>query len=140
MAAIAERPGRPLRIVAGIGIERRPPVAAGVGHMVFRPFLGPDVPLNWQGIVIVARLLEIALLPVASIDEGNVVLRDPGQSVRYRRKVRYDGVGMGPGIAHDVGHAGLLPARINFLVTVLAGFRAHIMSFKNRAALLRAHI
>src|ERR1700722_17876951 len=123
MTAVAERPCRSLKIVRRI--ERRPPIA-GVGDEIAAPGLMEDVPLHRKREVIVADLLEVALLPPAAVNEGNVVLGEAKNRIGLR-EVGDDGVGMFAGIAHDVGHARLAPTRVDFLMTSFASDRSDIM-------------
>ena len=123
VAAIAERTGRPLHIV--VWIKRRPPVGV-LRHMVGQPARVRDVPLRRQREIVVALAREIALLPPAAIDKGDVVQRERQFGVGLR-EVGNDGVGMFARIAHDIGHARLLPPGKDFLVAGFARGRADIM-------------
>src|SRR5579863_980665 len=78
MAPVAERAGWSLRIVGRV--ERHPPIGA-VGNEVFAPNLVGDIPLRGQYEVVVSNFLEIALLPLAAIDESDVVLGESDQRV-----------------------------------------------------------
>src|SRR4029077_5244935 len=69
MAAVAERPGRPLHVVGWI--ERRPPVTAVLDE-IWAPELMNHIPLGRKHKVVIAHLFEIALLPFTPVDEGNV--------------------------------------------------------------------
>src|SRR5260370_5057491 len=71
MAAIAKGAGRALEVIAGV--ERNPPVGTCL-QGVRRPRLVGDVPLNGKWKIVVADFLEVALLPDASVDEGDIVL------------------------------------------------------------------
>jgi len=47
-----------------------PPVCAGIGNVILKPFFVADIPLHRKGIVIVAYLGEIALFPFAAVYEA----------------------------------------------------------------------
>ena len=117
MAAVAQRAGGALHVV--VGIKSRPPVGAGRG-LIGPPDLMRDVPLRAERIVIVALLREIALLPLAAVDEGDVVLREFHQRIGLG-EVGKDRVGMRLRIAHHVRHAGLAPAVVYRRMARLAG-------------------
>jgi hypothetical protein len=85
-----------------------------------------DVPLDRKREIIVADLLEVSLLPPAAVNEGNVVLGETKDRIGLC-EVRNDGIGVFAGIAHDVGHAGLAPTRVDLLMTSLAGSRSDVM-------------
>ena len=71
MAAITQRPGRALQIVCRV--KGHPPIGLG-GYHVSPPLLMRNVPLRPERIIIIALFSEITLLPLAAIDESNVVL------------------------------------------------------------------
>ena len=73
VTTVAQRSGRPLEIIGRIVL--RPPVRA-VLYEIGPPNLVGHVPLRGKHEIIVADLLEIALLPFAAIGEGNVVFRE----------------------------------------------------------------
>src|SRR5579875_696540 len=60
MAAVAERACGSLEIVRRI--ERRPPIGAVLDE-ILSPHMVCNVPLRWFGIIVIADLCEIALLP-----------------------------------------------------------------------------
>src|SRR5436190_1139441 len=80
MAAVTEWTRGTLHIV--IWIKSGPPISAG-GHLIGAPQLMGYVPLGAKGKVIVAFLREIALLPLAAVDEGNIILRELHQRIRF---------------------------------------------------------
>ena len=124
MTAVAERAGRPLEIVGRI--KRRPPVGA-VADEIRLPHLVRDVPLRRQREIIVADLREVALLPAAAVDEGDVVLGEGDERIGLG-EIGNDRVGMLARIAHHVRHARFAPARVDLLVAFLARGRADIRS------------
>ena len=73
VAAVAQRAGGPLHVVGRI--VSRPPIGA-IGDQISAPALIGHVPLRGQRKVVVADLGEVALLPLAAIDEGDGVLRE----------------------------------------------------------------
>src|SRR4029077_2177133 len=85
-----------------------------------------DVPLRWQREIVVALAREIALLPPAAIDEGDIVQRETQFGIGLR-EVWNDSVRMLARIAYDIGHARLLPPGVDFLVAGLASRGANIM-------------
>ena|SRR5437867_7621437 len=116
MAAVAQRTRRTLEVVGRI--ECRPPVRPGFDD-IRRPDLLRDVPLHGKREIIVADFLEIALLPLASVDEGDIARREWKDRIGLG-KVWNDGVGVFPRIAYDVCHAGLAPPLIEAGMTRLA--------------------
>ena len=70
MAAVAEWASGPLHVVWRI--ERRPPVGS-IPHEVGAPHLMGNVPLRRQHEIVIAYPLEVALLPLASVNERNIV-------------------------------------------------------------------
>ena len=70
VAAVAERAGRALHVV--VRVKGGPPVRPR-GRLVGAPDLMAHVPLGAERIVIVAPLYEVALLPLAAVDQGDVV-------------------------------------------------------------------
>ena len=90
MAAVAERPGRTPAVFGRI--ERHPPIGADC-DVVGAPLAMRDVPLRRQRKVVVADLGEVALLPLAAVDEGDIVPRERHKRVRTA-EVRDDGVGV----------------------------------------------
>jgi hypothetical protein len=126
MAAVAQRTCRTLEIVRRI--EGCPPVRARLDD-VWRPDLVRDVPLHGKRKIVVADFLEIALFPFASVDEGDIVRRKWKDRIGFG-KVRNDGVGVFPRVAHHVGHAGLAPSLVEAGVTRLACRGAGVLRFE----------
>src|SRR5579863_4821863 len=122
MAAVAQRAGGALHVVGGI--VGHPPVRVIRNH-IGAPDLVRDVPLRAERKIIVADLGEVALLPEAAVNQRDVFFFEFHQRVGLG-EIRDDGVGMLFGIAHYVGHGGLLPARINGSVAGLAGGGADV--------------
>ena len=73
MATVAERSCRALKIVRRV--KCRPPIGA-VGDKISPPDLVGDIPLGGEHEIVVADLLEVALLPAAAIDQRNIVLAE----------------------------------------------------------------
>src|SRR6185437_14323889 len=106
VAAVAEGAGGALHV--GAGIEGLPPVGA-LFDVVGEPAFFLDVPLGGEDVVVVADFGEVALLVTAAVDEGDLVEGEGDERVGFG-EIAEDGVGVLPGRADDVGHAGLLPA------------------------------
>ena len=123
MAPVAERTGRPLHVVGRI--EGNPPVGVR-RHVIREPAMMGDVPLRLERKIIIAPARKIALLPAAAIDEGDIVLREGEERIGFR-EIGDDRIGMRARVAHDIGHARLLPARVNLLMAGLARRRADIV-------------
>ena len=123
VAAIAGWPRGSLHVVRRI--ERCPPIPAFRGDHIRTPGMIADDPLHRQRKIIVADLGEIALLPQAAVDEGNLILVEPGNVVG--REVGDDGVRVSMKVAHHIGHRSFLPAGIYFCVAFLAGLRTDIV-------------
>ena len=124
VAAIAEGAGRALEIVGRI--KGHPPV---VFHIVGLPLLVGHVPLGGKRKVVIAHFLEVALLPQAAVNEGDIGGRKGHQRIGFF-EVRSDGVGMFLGIAHHVCHRRFLPVLIDLPVTLLAGDRANVVGIR----------
>ncbi len=103
----------------------RPPVGA-VGDEIGTPDLVGDVPLRGLGIIVVADLGEVALLPDAAVDQRDVVFGEFDAAVSVG-EIGNDGVGMLARIAHHVGHRRLLPALVDIGVARLAGPRPDVL-------------
>src|SRR4029077_4151549 len=71
-------------------------------------------------------LLEVALLPLTTVDEGDVLLLKCQQRVGFGQ-VGDDRIGVLDRVAHDVRHARLTPAGVSFGVTVLACRRTDVL-------------
>src|ERR1700758_1459957 len=123
MAAVAKRTRRAMHIVGWI--ERGPPVTATAGDLILAPSLVYDFPLNGQRKIIVADFREVALLPNAPVNKGNLVLRELRNVVC--RENRNDRARMLLRIAHYIGHRRLLPMVVNFRVAFPAGLRTDIV-------------
>ena len=119
MAAIAGGAGGPLHVVGGI--ECGPPVGA-VGNEIGPPDFVGDIPLRGLRVIVVADFCEVALLPHAAVDEGDLVLGELGDFVC--RKVGDDDVRGVARIANDVGHRSFAPVLVDLRVAFLAGGRA----------------
>ncbi len=117
MAAVAERSRGALHVVGGV--VGHPPVGV-IGDEIIAPDLMRDVPLRAEREIIVADFGEVALLPDAAVDQRDVFLLELDQRVGLGQ-VGQDGFGMLFGIAHDVRHRGLLPARVDSGVAGFAG-------------------
>src|SRR5580692_460598 len=123
VAAIAGRAGRTLHVV--VGVEGCPPVSP-LSHFVRTPGSVGNVPLRGKREVIVANFSEVALLPKAAVDEGNLVFRELCDSVCGQ--VRSDGLGMLARVAYYVRHRRLLPARVDLLMAFFAALRTGVVS------------
>src|ERR1700723_2602042 len=73
VASIARWSSGPLHVVGRI--EWLPPIRSLRNH-VRPPNLVSHIPLCAFGIIVVADLLEVTLLPDAAVDEGDVVFRE----------------------------------------------------------------
>src|SRR5271154_6578517 len=122
MTTVAERASRPLHVVSRV--VRDPPVRA-VGNEVLAPDMVGDVPLRRQWKIVVADLREIALLPLAAVDKGDVVLRKIDERI-VLRQVWDDSLGMVLRIKDDICHPRLFPSVKDFAVARLAGGRTDI--------------
>ncbi len=125
MAAVASRAGGTLRVVRRI--ERRPPVRARADE-IRRPFAVHDIPLRAEREVVFADLLEITLLPLTPVDEGNVLAPEFYDCRIGLRKVGNDGVRMLARISHHVRHAGSAPALVDRAMASLARRRSDVSS------------
>src|SRR5580704_13608698 len=100
-------------------IERGPPISSSVWHMIGTPGLIPHVPLGWKRIVVISHFGEVALLPLASIDKGNLV---PGKRCNsIGAEIRDDCIRVLTWIAHDISHRCLFPTLIDVLMACLTG-------------------
>src|SRR5690349_14211818 len=93
-----------------------------------------DVPLRGFRKIVVADLLEIALLPEAAVDEGNVVLGKGYKRVRPG-EVRRNRLRVLARVANDICHWSRLPAIIDVRVARLAFGRSNIVSIRLGTAL-----
>src|ERR1700744_6502287 len=73
VAAVAGGPGGAVGV--GLAVVGRPPVCA-VRYVVGQPLAMLDVPLRGKREVVAAAFLEIALLPAAAVDEGDLIERE----------------------------------------------------------------
>ena len=78
MASIAQGTRRALHIVRRV--ERSPPVGP-VSYEIRSPDLVRDIPLRREDEIIIIDFLEVALLPLASVNEGNIVLFESHERV-----------------------------------------------------------
>ena len=63
------------------GVVGGPPVGTGVRDVVRPPGLVADVPLNRKRIIVVPGACEVALLPLAAVDEGDLIECERGDIV-----------------------------------------------------------
>ena len=117
VATVAEGSGGARGIATGV--VDGPPVGVG-GDLIGAPDLVFDVPLCAERKVVVADFLEVTLLPLAAVGEGDVFLFEGDQGVGCG-EVREDGFGMEFGVEDDVCHSGFGPAAVDFRVAGLAG-------------------
>ena len=99
-------------------VELCPPVGA-VGHMVREPFSMFDIPLRGQRVVGVAALREIALLPTAAINKGDLAEIEGACGIGIREIAKHR-IRMDLRIAHHISHACLLPSVVFLPVTAAA--------------------
>ena len=85
-----------------------------------------NVPLRTERIVVIALLGEITLLPLAAVNEGNIVFREFHQRVRLG-KVWQDGVRVKLGVTNDIRHPRFAPAFIDGGMTGFTGGGAGIL-------------
>jgi hypothetical protein len=85
-------------------------------------------------VIVVADFREIALLPLAAIDERDLIGPEFHQRIGLG-EIRNDRVRVLLGIAHHVGHARFRPALIGGFVAALAFGRPDIMRARNRFGL-----
>jgi len=78
MATIARGSSWPFQVVGRI--ERFPPVGS-FRNEIRTPYVIDDVPLSRLGEIVITDFREVALLPNAAVDEGYLILREPGQRV-----------------------------------------------------------
>ncbi len=132
VAAVAQGPGRAVRVVGlGIGIPGGPPVA-GVGHVVPGPGLVHDVPLRRIRNIGVPALVEVALLPDRAVGEIHVLEAERDQLGVGLGEVAEHRFGMDLRITDDIGHLGGDPAVVLVLVAGGAGFGADVMGAVRR--------
>jgi hypothetical protein len=122
MAAIAERACWTLLVVRGI--VRDPPVRVGLDEIGTPDAVG-DVPLGRQREIVISHLREVALLPLRSVDEGNVVDCEGQQRIRFGQ-IGQDDIRARARIGHDVGHSGLGPALVRGRMTPAARLGADV--------------
>src|SRR6476661_6190548 len=102
MTAVAERPGWSLPVVARVELD--PPVRVRLDEIA-APHLVGDIPLRWKRVVVVADLREVALLPLRSVDEGDVAQLEGQKRIR-RIEVRQHAFRVLPWVSDDVRHPG----------------------------------
>ncbi len=120
MAPITGGPGGAVEV--GWAVKRHPPICSCF-HVVGEPAFFLNVPLRGKRVIVIAPPGEIALLPVASIDERHLIETECDEWIGVREVSEY-GFGMDLWIAHDIGHAGLLPAVVGLSVAFTAAFRS----------------
>jgi len=81
--------------------------------------------LRGLGKIVVADFGEVALLPEAAVNEGDLVLGEFENGIF--RGIGEDGIGKFAWIADDIGHGRFLPAGEDLGVAFLAGARAGVM-------------
>ena len=106
-------------------IERGPPVRS-VFHEIRSPDLVCDIPLRRFREIVIPYFLEVALLPFAPVDKGNVIFGEVYERIRFR-EVGQNCFGMLFGIDNHVGHACFFPALIDLRMTGPAGRGADIV-------------
>jgi hypothetical protein len=120
---IACRPGWALHVVRRI--ESGPPVSALARHVIWAPRVIGEVAMRRQGKEVVADLGEIALLPETAVYECHLIFRESRDIVRGQ--FGSDSFGMFARIAHYIRHRRLLPAGVDFLMTLFTGLRAGVV-------------
>src|SRR6476620_12478132 len=80
MATITQRAGGTSGVLGGI--KRHPPVGVRLNE-VGSPHLVRDIPLRTERKIIVADLREVALLPLAAVDERDVVALEGHERIRF---------------------------------------------------------
>src|SRR5258707_12081866 len=123
VAAIACRTCGPLHIVRRI--KWRPPVGS-IGHEIWPPNTVGDIPLGRFRKIVVSLFREVTLLPNAPVNQGDLVLSESSNVVC--RKIGNDGVSKFARIANDICHRRLSPAVVDLGMTLLARFRADVLS------------
>ena len=123
VTSIAGWTGWALHVV--VGIVLRPPVGAGRRHFVRFPLPGSDNPLRRQWKVIVTDFGEVALLPDATVNEGDLIFAELRNFIGSQ--VGKDGVRMFVRITDDICHRGFLPALVDIGMAFRASLRANIV-------------
>src|ERR1700722_15872534 len=129
VASVAGWSSGPLHVVWRI--ERFPPVSSRLDE-IRQPFFMANVPLRGLREVVVADLLEVPLLPDASVNEGDIFSRKLRVRDGVRSQIRNDCVGLGLRVAKYLGHRSLLPMLVNLLVALPAALRADVMCGADR--------
>src|SRR5260370_24338245 len=132
VAAIACRTCGPLHIVRRI--KWRPPVGS-IGHEIWPPNTVGDIPLGRFRKIVVSLFREVTLLPTAPVNQGYLVPGKSGNGVCS--KIGHDGVMQFTRITNDICHGRLSPAFVDLGMTLLARFRADVVSGTCRGSLLR---
>jgi hypothetical protein len=123
MAAIARGAGGALHVIGGI--KGFPPVGA-LGYEIWLPDVVGDVPLSGFGEIVLADFCEVALLPDAAVNEGDVGFGELFADV-VGGEIGNDGFGMLAGIADHVSHRSFFPVLVDLLVAFLASGGAGIV-------------
>jgi hypothetical protein len=123
VAAVAERASGTLLV--GLAVERNPPVSSLL-DVKWKPALFIDVPLGRLDEVVIPDFCEVALLVAAAVDKSDL-LEIEGDERISMGEVAENGFGINGRIAHDVGHASLLPTRVLGRVAALAGLRTYVV-------------
>src|SRR5258706_12222291 len=103
--------GRP---VGAIGDEIRPPTAVD------------DIPLSRFRKIVVSPFREVALLPNAAVNEGDLVPSESGNGVGG--KIWDDGIRKFARIANNIGHSRFLPTFVELGAAIPAGRLADVVS------------
>jgi hypothetical protein len=128
MTTVAQRSGRPRRVVSGLrGVLRQPPFGARL-NVVRAPRPVDDVPLRAGGIVVVAAPQEVALLPLCAIRECHVFELEIHERIRLAEIAEHD-TRICFWIGDDVRHSRVRPALVRRGMTSLARDRADIAGF-----------
>src|SRR5580700_12352908 len=120
VAAVTKRPGWPLQVVRGI--KRNPPVRVRCDH-VSPPDVMGHIPLRPERIVVVTFFREVTLFPLATVHEGNIVLREFHKRIRFG-EIGKNGVRVNFGVTDDISHSRFPPTLVDGGVTGFAGSRA----------------
>src|SRR5882762_5064795 len=123
VAPIAPRTSGPLHIVWRI--KWSPPVRA-MGDEIRPPNAVGDIPLSRFRKIVVSSFREVALLPNAAVNEGDLVSSESGNGVGG--KIWDDGIRKFARIANNIGHWRFSPAFVDLGVARPAGRRADVVS------------
>lgn len=125
VTAVAGWTCRPLHLIRRI--ELSPPIRARF-DVVLPPDLVQNVPLRRVHEVVVADLREVALLPLASVGEDDVILAERDQRIG-RLEVAHDDFWVLLDVHEDVRHQRLSPALVDLGMTALARLRPDERAF-----------